>query len=278
MLDRFLTLLFASALIVGAWGSCDARFVETSFGHPGLTREYRARVSADPIDFNLSQQLELAERSKQQEYWLITARMTLQGLMCPSKVKYLSLPVEGSAIPGILVIGRGATRNWVYVVEVKASNASYSATLHLLFESYFDGSVTSVRLLTDQKKRVKALVLQFAATHVVSDDEFSGHIILSRTYTWSPAKQSFSTGPFRVDVEAEKRLDWLQAITYLGSDRLGVFYRYDDRTSNSTRWFRPSGILRDKLPRALRSAPVIEVVTNPSGKILRAKPVKAMPE
>jgi hypothetical protein len=208
----------------------------------------------------------LAVRPSGQEEWLIVDRVTLEGLICPDKVDFATLAGNKRSGPVVLVTGLGDTRRFVYILAILTDGPLHSTRLKPLLDAYHEGPDTKIRY--GPSGHIDALTLQYAAMHEVADEDFPGHIILARTYTWVPAKQRFVHGSLYVDTEAEKRLTWLETIRYVGNYRLGVSHKHDPQTKTSTRWFKPSGILLDKLPKDLRLAPKVEVVTDESGKVI----------
>lgn len=239
---------------------CDAASVQTEFRVPGQTDTYRARVSSDWITSNLSQQLDVSVKVADDRDWVVTDRIELTGLSCCPEVRYITLGGEKGNLPGLLVSGDGDTRNFVYVVQMLITVPSL-VELKTFVSTHHEGG--KPRLQFDKKGNLQALTLQYAAMHELPDSMFPGHIVVARAYKWIPEKHEFVKGPWYVDSRAERDLSLSDALVYPGSYRLGVSFTYDERAKTTTRRFRPAGILKDKLPENLKSAPMVEVVMGP---------------
>lgn len=248
---------------------CMGDYLQKDMRIPGSDELYRVRCSTDMIETPVSQQLDIAYYSSYADWVCITDRLELEGLLGPEELKVVTIEGPQGAVPAVVVWGEGATRGFVYVVGVTAPVSSLPRLQMLLSESH-EGAEPSLRF--DDNGNLISLTLGYAAMHMVDDNLFPGHILLERTYGWIPEEQKFRMGPLYVDTEAEKNLSLLEAITTVGSYRLGVFYTYDDSTKTSIRRFKPVGLLKGKLPEDLRSAPMVEVVVGDS-RILEMKSV-----
>lgn len=241
---------------------CRADYLQTEFRLPGSEYAQRARVSSDALAGELFQQLDVSIKGADDKDWLVTDRVELTGLRCPGDVKFISLEDKQTSRPGLLVYGDGDTRSFAYVAQVVTQVAPFPE-LRVLLKEYHEGG--KPRIQFDRAGNLAALTLQYAAMHELPDSMFSGHIIVARTFKWVPNKHRFVAGPWYVDSGAEKALSLADALTFVGSYRLGVSSTYDERAETSTLRFKPAGILRDKLPENLRSAAMVEVVMGQNG-------------
>lgn len=255
-----------SALVFCLWACpCTAQFMGAEFRVQGQPGTYRARVSSDWIKPGLSQQLDIAVSVGDSREWVISDRTELVGLKCPEEIKPVTLRTNNGTVPAVLVRGGGDSRNFVYVVQVVTPRGVPDSELRTLLDEYHEGDKPRVQF--DQEGNLEAMTLQYAAMHRLPDSMFRGHIIVVRTLKWDTKKHKFVAGPWYADGGAEKALSLVEAVTFVGSYRLGVSHAYNELTKTSTYTFKPTGILMDKLPENLRSASMVEVAVGPDGTV-----------
>lgn len=257
--------LWSVILVVWWTCPCGAQFLQTEFRVQGETDTYRARVSSDWIAPSLSQQLDIAMKVPDSRGWAVGDRVELVGLKCPEELKPLSLRAGIGTLPVILVRGGGDTRNFVYIAQVVIASELPDPELKVLLHEYHEGA--KPRLQFDKSGDLEALTLQYAAMHELPDSMFPGHIIVARTFRWDPKKRKFAAEPWYVDSGAEKALSLVEAVTFVGSYRLGVSSTWDERTKSEIHQFKPTGILKDKLPENLKSAAMVELVVDTAGAV-----------
>jgi hypothetical protein len=259
-----------AALAVLLVSPCSAEYMQTEFRIPGSDHMFRARLSTDRVFGSVPQQLDIAEANPDNKDYVITDRVELTGLCCPQGFQYVTLAGRKGGTPAFLVWGVGSTHDFVYVVEVDTRVPTLPLLITRLSDHH-EGGKPQFRF--DKSGNLQTVTLEYAAMHELSDEAFAGHIVVARTYRWLPEKGKFARGSFFVSKETEAKLSLSDTLCYPGSDRAGVDSSYNDKTRTVTYRFKPTGILRDKVPTSLEDAPMIEVVVGPDSKITSTKSV-----